>query len=527
MEKQEERNAAEYEKKEEDSRNAAIAGAEHDTVQRHGEAIKEHNVAYSGVNNETGQEHTKSLKGISESKVNPKDHERNIKQQAGYSAEVKAEARDNAEKAIKGEKNKTVRTDDMQKQSDGKGGSIGGVNDPLYDLAEVDKNGIYVEGTGRQLKFVGGNSDQCTDRLLQKKFDKYRDADIEIEVPSDFYDGVLDRLNEKTTTWQKQLERAQSNGETERVAQLKEKIERAEKTKKLLKKSNVSNKEAIFAREHPMLSTAQDIVKVSYRAGVEAAKQGAIVGGGISVIRNTVSVFKGEEEFEDAVKNVAKDTGSSAVVGFGTGAAGSVIKGVMQNAKSPVLRAASKTDFPAVVVTTAISTVKTMTRFLNQEIDGVECLDELGENGATTIASSLGAVVGQAAIPIPVLGAAIGSTVGYVMASASYGILTQALKEAKLAEEDRKRIESECAEHIVLIQEYRKELNEAIDNYLNSYAEIFCKSFDDMKVALLIGDVDGFIAGANGITSSLGKDPQFKTSEEFKVIMESKTAIKL
>lgn len=46
----------------------------------------------------------------------------------------------------------------MTKQSDGRGHTIGGKNEQLYDIAEVDANGIYVEGTGRQLKYVGGNA---------------------------------------------------------------------------------------------------------------------------------------------------------------------------------------------------------------------------------------------------------------------------------------------------------------------------------------------------------------------------------
>ena len=175
----------------------AVATGNIDTVSRYGSANGEHIVSYAGIDNETGQIRSRSLKGIANSKVNPDYEQSNIKQQAGFSAEVKSAARQNAEKQIKGEKTRIFRTDDIAKQSDGKGNSIGGTNDQLYDLAEVDQNGIYIEGTASQLKFVGGDAKQCAKKLLNAKYDKYRDADVKIEVPSDFFEDVKNFYEEK------------------------------------------------------------------------------------------------------------------------------------------------------------------------------------------------------------------------------------------------------------------------------------------------------------------------------------------
>ena len=145
------------------------------TVQRYGAAIKEHLVAYDGIDHERGTVASRSLKSVAQSKVNPNDSVRNIKQQAGFSAEIKSAARANADRIINGDDTtRTTRTDDMSSQSDGRGGSIGGTNDQFYDVAEVDKNGVYVEGSGRQLKFVGNDAESCTKSLLQKDYDKYR-----------------------------------------------------------------------------------------------------------------------------------------------------------------------------------------------------------------------------------------------------------------------------------------------------------------------------------------------------------------
>ena len=79
----------------------AIEGAATETVQLYGTAGKEHLVAYSGIDNENDTELAKGLKQIAESNVNPNYKIQNIKQQAGFAAEVKYTARQNAEKTIK------------------------------------------------------------------------------------------------------------------------------------------------------------------------------------------------------------------------------------------------------------------------------------------------------------------------------------------------------------------------------------------------------------------------------------------
>ena len=136
--------------------NATTVNVEKETINRFGSAVKEHIVAYNGIDNETGKTLNRSLKDISNSKINPKYEQQNYKQQAGFSAEIKETARENA-KRIKEEKHTRVtRTDD-----------IGRVNDPLYDHVELDEYGNVIEGSGLQMKFVGKNADECLNKLMR------------------------------------------------------------------------------------------------------------------------------------------------------------------------------------------------------------------------------------------------------------------------------------------------------------------------------------------------------------------------
>jgi hypothetical protein len=496
--------------------NAGIAGATAENVQRYGSAVKEHLVAFDGVDNETGKKLTKSLKSISKQKANPDYEYQNLKQQAGFSAEVKETARENAERIINKSKTRITRTDD-----------IGRVNDPLYDHVEIDSSGNVIAGSGSQMKFVGSNPKEALNKLASKKFEKYLDADAKINVPSDYYDGIKAEAQAKINGLQQQIKALKTQGNEEIVRQRQIELEKYKKIDKNLQKSKVSNPEGMEARTAPEISTAKDIAKVSHEAGLEQAKWGAGIGGCMSLVRNMVAVVKGEEEPEQAALAVIKDTGTGAVVSYTTAFAGSVIKGGMQNAKNGTIRVLAKTNLPATMVTTVVETGKTLGKYIKGDIDGVECITELGEKGTGMISSAMFATIGQVVIPIPVVGGMIGGMVGYALSSACYGELVNALQEAKLAREERIRIEQECAEAIAMIREYRAQMEQLVSEYLISHIVTFHAAFDGIKDALKLGDIDGFIANTNTITKKLGKTPQFETFSEFDALMESNKSLVL
>lgn len=484
-------------------------------MHRYGAAVKEHLVSYSGVDHETGQILKKSLDSISREKISVVQPYQSIKAQAGYAAEVKTVAQENAERIISGDKTRVSRTDDLSRDiKSASGQTVGGVNNQLFDIISIGEDGSYIEGSARQLKYVGKNASECCDRIMQKKFDKYRSADASIEIPKDFYEDVKTELDNRIQTLNEQIQKAEQTGKGELAVKHREQLEQVQKTRDNLKQGRLTSDEAIEARLHPKISTAKDIASVSHRAGLEAAKTGAVVGGGMSFIRNSVAVLKGDESPEDAALSVIGDTASAAGLSYATGFVGSAIKGGMQNAQSTYLSAVSNTALPTMIATTLLETGKTLYRFADGEIDGLQCLNELGEKGSGVVASTAGATVGQILIPIPVVGGLIGSMCGYALSSMYYNTLTSALNEAQIAHEERLRIEAECQAVIESIRGYRFEMEIAIRNYFTEYVQVFDHAVGQIKAAFQTGDVDLLIEGANSITEALGKDVLFHSASE-------------
>lgn len=509
-------------------KNTSIAGVQHTTIQQYGAAAKQHYVSYSGIDNEIESQISKGLKQISESKLNPDYREINIKQQAGFAAETKTVARENAKNIINDQQSyKTVRTDDMIKQSDGKGNTVGGTNEQLYDIARIDSNGIYVKGTARQLKFVGEDANECLTKLLCNKYDKYREADVPIEVPSDFYDDIQKELSERAEKYKKYIKNNIQKGNFETAEKHTKKLERVEKTQSNLRKGNLTCKEAIEAREHPLISTAKDIAKISHQAGIQAAEMGAIIGGGISTIQNIVSIFKCELSVDEAISNISKDTAKSTSLSYASALVGASLKGAMQNSNKTYIQTLSKSNLPAYIVTTVLEVGKTISKFAQYEIDGMECLTELGEKGAGITASSIGAIIGETVIPIKIVGGLIGSMIGYSLSTAFYNDLVHSLRNAKIAREERMRIEYECNEAILAMRKYRIQIETLVKDYMCEHISAFDSAFSEMEKGIDADNINEFISGANIITEQLGGVPFFKTQHELDAMMNSTEKIKI
>ena len=248
----------------------ALKGAMAETVQRYGSAVKQHYVAYTGMDNESGQKLAKGLKDIAKSKINPKYRSQNIKQQAGFAAEVKSVARKNAENIIEGKGNRFVRTDD-----------IGRVNDPLADLVELAPDGTVISGTASQMKFVGSSPEELLEKLGSKKYQKYLDAKETLDIADDDYEALLGTngkpgiIDEKIKSLRNQADRAKQIGKDQVAGQKEAQIKKYEYIRKKLRKSGLTREEAVQARLHSMWSTAKDVTKIANEAAVGQAKVGA------------------------------------------------------------------------------------------------------------------------------------------------------------------------------------------------------------------------------------------------------------
>lgn len=406
-------------------------GANSEMLSRYSEAGKQFKVAYDGIDNETGQKLHQGLKGISQSKVNPDYADQNINQQAGYSAEVLDTAKQNAENIKNGNRQRVSRTDDL-----------GMVNDTKADQVTLDELGNVVFGSEVQIKFLS-NSDAFLTKVSGKEYAGHY-PDGKFSVPSDQYDAIKVGLKEKIA----KLEKQSLTPENQKQLNYLKKVERN------LKKSKVSKAEAVDARKNPQKVTAKEIGKTSHEAGTEAAKVGAAVGGGISLIINTIAVIKGEKEIGEAVADTTIDTVKAGVTSYSTGFANTALASVMKNSSNELVRSLGKANAPAYIIQTAITTVKSIARLCTGETNANEFFLEIGKNGTSLMASAQGAVIGQLLIPVPVVGALVGGLVSTLVC----GVIYDYSIGMKALNEEIDAFTAQLGEEIAVLKEYQAQL---------------------------------------------------------------------
>lgn len=490
--------------KKEDRKNlaGAASGMNDITSELYGQAAKGHVVAYTGVDNESGKILKRSLKKISHYKVNPNDANRNLHQQAGFSAEVKEQALENEESILKGSSHRTYRTDDLDS-----------VNDTLYDLKQVGADGKVIPGTGVQMKFLGKDAEACLKELRKPKLQKYYDANEKIMVPKDYYQGILEHADERIAKLQKQLDHANASGKVELAAKHRSEIEKLKKIKESVVPSKITSKEAMYARTDPVMSTVKDIRRLSHDAGKQGAKTAAAIAGAISGTQAFIDVLRGKKSVSEAAGDVASVTAKSAATGYASNYLIVASKSVLQNSKSLVIRQLGHSNLPTVVVTTVVSSVNAIGSWLSGDISGMECLNQMGRNAVTISGSTLYAGIGQAVIPIPFVGALIGSMVGYVVTGIMYDGLMKSWDELKRAREERKRVEAECERIKADIQTYRAEMNRLWNQQFQNYKSSFDRAFEEIGQALELGDIDPYLSGMNRISKACGVESELNTKE--------------
>lgn len=101
------------ERSKENLENISIGLASSEVVKRFGPTNAEFFKGLRGFDYESGQALERGLENIAKSKINPDYAQQNIKQQAGFSAEVVKTSRDNAENIIAGKYERTYRSEDV------------------------------------------------------------------------------------------------------------------------------------------------------------------------------------------------------------------------------------------------------------------------------------------------------------------------------------------------------------------------------------------------------------------------------
>lgn len=268
-------------------------------------------------------------------------------------------------------------------------------------------------------------------------------------------------------------------------------------------------------------SAVKNIVDTTHEAGKVGAKNAGVTALTVSGIMNVVSVIKGEKSGEEALTDTIKTGGKAAVSGYAMSGGLTAVSHSLSNSSSQFIQGLAKSNVPGKVITAVIVTGDTLKKWGDGEITTQECIIELGDKGLNMATMGYSMAVGQALIPIPIVGGAVGSLVGSMLTSNLYNNLINELQTKHLEHEERMRILEECHKAAEQTKTFRKELEKYLEEYFQEYRECFDTALSSMRFSYAAGDADGMIASANQITRKLGGQVHFETVNEFKYFLEN------
>ncbi|PUD90123.1 hypothetical protein [Helicobacter pylori] len=473
------------------------------------------------------------LEEISKRKINPKYIKQNIHQQAGYSAEIKEQARVNEHNILAGKRERIVQYDNLSSEQKAQIGerfpdyATPSKNHEIVDYVSVDKKGNVIPGTLTQSKFVGKNGEECFKKLLSKDYEKYFENGAKMKIARNHYGDFQRAVNTRIKGLESQIAKQKGLGDFQKVAHLEEKLQHCKTIKAHTRPASATKAETIEARLNPNLSTAKDVASVSHQAGMNAAQTGALIGGGVSAITNIYECIANGKDPMKALKHTLVATAKGGALSYGSAFASSSLGGLMQSSANKIIQSLGKGSLPAMFVGACVANSTILVRYLSGKIDKTELLKQLGKANTTLVSSGAMAVAGQALIPIPVVGALVGGFVGAILSETCFNAFLKAREEAKLARQRRIEIEKECRELIKLLEIYQNQFKEVFERYFHETTKFFNQSSDELERALCAGDADLAIGVNNKIQERLGQKALFNNKQECWELITSNKEIEI
>lgn len=259
------------------------------------------------------------------------------------------------------------------------------------------------------------------------------------------------------------------------------------KTSEIIKKQKdfndcIANQTSAFLND--------DLARIN-SAGVNQALSAAQFAAAMSVTRNVVSVIKGDEEFRDASINVIKDTSTSAVMGYATGAIAESIGCGIGDA--------------ALLVNGTIQISKQIYAYANGEIDDKQLIQNVVETTAfltaAYIGKTIGGTIGAAAGPVGIF---VGQFIGEMITTAVCSTMIDTIHMEQEAKKYHKKMLALAHHAESEIRDSQERLILLMNEDNNQFTNILIRGYDRFIDGLLNNNYEEASLGLASIGEGFG-----------------------
>lgn len=260
------------------------------------------------------------------------------------------------------------------------------------------------------------------------------------------------------------------------------------------------------------IATGKNVGMVFSKGALEATG-GAVIPLTIASVQNLCLIAQGEKDLKAATEDMAKLTTSIIVVGGTEKVVITGVNSIMRNSGNEILKSVGTSNMVGEVVIVAYMIKDSTIRFINGEIDCAQYFSEFSQKGGELISNAIGALAGQVLIPIPMIGAFVGSLIASVACSGIYVYLQSA---KATYDEERLNVISAIASEALTEMQRQRDILKTIIQAENEKWDISCnQGFEKILAGTICNDVSAISSGLSDIMNLFGKSVRFKSSSDF------------
>ncbi|MEK5166623.1 hypothetical protein NYE69_30400 [Paenibacillus sp. FSL R5-0527] len=265
-------------------------------------------------------------------------------------------------------------------------------------------------------------------------------------------------------------------------------------------------------------------VNTLFAEGIKGSLEASAIPLAIMGVQNLVLVAKGEKKLEDAIKDVGKGTALSAATGGFINVASTGLS-ALSNSSAKWLQTIGRSNVAAQTVAVSILVKDSLVSYIHGEIDGRQFMEQIGEKGVSMVAGVQGAIIGQMLIPVPYVGAFVGSMVVSAVCVEVYKYAIKLKKAYKPLKNLEAKIEALAISALDEMEVQRNHLKDCIGQEYDRWEDEFNSAFDAMISAALNDDVNEVTNSFDQILSIFGENVAFKSFEEFEQFFMDENAV--
>lgn len=262
-----------------------------------------------------------------------------------------------------------------------------------------------------------------------------------------------------------------------------------------------------------------NIASTFHESGCNSVKNSSAEMISLNILTNFKDVWDESKTMTDAMKDVVVDTGFGIGKNYIVSGSVTVAQRSLQNSEYAFFQWAAKCNLPAKIVVFAHVAFSPLKRYLNGEIPMSECAKQITKSSAELTITGEAAVIGQALIPIPVLGAVVGTLVGMYFSKCLFDAFDSIAINKRIVTEMRS-IQERCKQMYAQYHEYKLELEKTLALYFAKEKKFYIDCMNILNEGICLGDDSKVSEAARNITHHLGGTDSIETIDDLCALLD-------